>query len=346
MVLRRALGGIYETVKELFKKSDKKGSVCVTRQKRIAVIISNEKNWWAVGILQRFVVSLREQLGAEHVPAIDIYSAYGDRGKLLTAMNTVVERGADAVLSVGTWCTKEVRDYLESTRTDIPQVFCAAIDPVGIGIVDSYERPGRNVSGVAMTLFDYASQMSSLRAICPALSQLVIVHGSYDDDAAMSGVIARQMVLLREACAAHGIKVCVCAVSGESDLEEKLSAILSGGQVQFVCTFSDFAILSSMELVIELCKKYKVPLCSAELASVYRGAAVGFGEHPSVFGRYGALFVADVLSERRLLINTPVLTVPRSSVMRFNLEALQSQGVVLDARTRDLLTMCTIFMDA
>ena len=58
----------------------------------------------------------------------------------------------------------------------IPIVFAAVADPVGIGIVDSLARPGRNVTGLSNQFTDAAGKRVELvREVVPGLRRLAIL---------------------------------------------------------------------------------------------------------------------------------------------------------------------------
>ena len=53
----------------------------------------------------------------------------------------------DILIAVATTETKA----LQAATSDIPIVFMLSSDPVGMGIVDSIPRPGRNTTGTAIS---------------------------------------------------------------------------------------------------------------------------------------------------------------------------------------------------
>jgi putative ABC transport system substrate-binding protein len=58
----------------------------------------------------------------------------------------------------------------------IPIVFAAVADPVGIGIIDSLARPGRNVTGLSNQFTDAAGKRVELmREVVPGLRRLAIL---------------------------------------------------------------------------------------------------------------------------------------------------------------------------
>jgi putative ABC transport system substrate-binding protein len=70
-----------------------------------------------------------------------------------------------------------VAAFKQATR-DIPIVFAIAIDPVGIGLVDSLSPPGRSVTGLSLEVTDIASKrLEFLRNVVPSLQRLASAIG-------------------------------------------------------------------------------------------------------------------------------------------------------------------------
>jgi putative ABC transport system substrate-binding protein len=66
---------------------------------------------------------------------------------------------------------------LKAETTEIPMVFVATSDPVGLGFAQSFARPGGNMSG--FTLFDYSligKMLQTLRQIAPRVSQVGLMY--------------------------------------------------------------------------------------------------------------------------------------------------------------------------
>jgi putative tryptophan/tyrosine transport system substrate-binding protein len=68
-----------------------------------------------------------------------------------------------------------VAAFKQATR-DIPIVFAVAVDPVGIGLVDSLSRPGGNATGVSLQQAEIAGKrLELLREIIPGLGKLGVL---------------------------------------------------------------------------------------------------------------------------------------------------------------------------
>ena len=316
---------------------------------RIAVIVSHEKNTWAVSMTQRFVSALRDQMGYQHTPDIEIHSSQGSSAKVKQIMAAIKDKqesrhNYELVVTVGNWCSKEVRDALDGWEHPLPQIFAGASDPVGMGIVDSLEYTGRNVSGVTAVLPVFEDQFDMLQAILPEMKTVLLAYDAHANDKVLSTMISSYITAFKVACKKRSIAIKELLVDSHGRTPGEVVDYLSG--VDLVCTLPEVTMFANIDTLVAACNKARVPLCTAELSSVYHGAAIGFGEYGGAYGPYVASIVYDMLVNRRSLRTIPVINLPSIPQMRFNQEALDAQGVQLSRQMRHLMAMRSIFHDS
>lgn len=106
---------------------------------------------------------------------IDYRGAGGDGEKLAAIMREVSASKVDVILAV---CTPEAKAALAATQT-IPIVFAAAGDAVKAGLVDSYARPGHNVTGFTSSLLELSEKrIELLKEVFPSVRQVAVVWRS------------------------------------------------------------------------------------------------------------------------------------------------------------------------
>ena len=97
----------------------------------------------------------------------------GDISALPDAARGMVERGVDVLFAVGETETKAVR---QATRTH-PIVFQGVADPVGEGLIESYARPGGNVTGVTdLNLTVGGKRLQMFRELIPGLRRVLFPY--------------------------------------------------------------------------------------------------------------------------------------------------------------------------
>lgn len=316
----------------------------------IAIIVSHEKSAWAIAVVQRFIASLRDQMGYQNTPEIDILAAQGSAERVRQLVRSIQQRYESSkqyelIVTIGSWCSKEVRDVLDQVESPIPQVFCAVLDPAGLGIVDSLTHVGRNISGVTLVSPDYSLQLEKLKALCPSMKKVVLPFTPCCRDKAISVLIDRNKDLFAQACVQHDIILHVVEACSSRELRHNLSQSLQETNADMVCVLPEASMAANLEILTDVCTQQKVPLCAADLSSVYHGAAIGFGERGDTYGPYAASIVCDLLVNGRSLETVPVITLTHEPHMRFNVEALAAQGVDLSPQVHHLLSMSSIFAD-
>jgi putative ABC transport system substrate-binding protein len=106
----------------------------------------------------------------------------------------------------------------------IPIVFGGIADPVGLGLIASYARPGGNVTGTSRTAGSTLTRklLDVLRQLVPGLARVAVVF----DPASPSSV--SDLGDIQAAAQALGIDVQAVGISSSGDPERALEAALAG----------------------------------------------------------------------------------------------------------------------
>jgi len=130
-----------------------------------------------------------------------------------TEIESLLAQDVDMFFVMGNLVAEQVKHAVEGTN--IPVVFAAITDPVGIGVVESISRPGGNVTGVQAGI-EIPKALESLVAITPGADKVYIPYNPEDEISVM--ILAG----LQQVAAQLGIEL----VPGEvHSVEEAVSAI-------------------------------------------------------------------------------------------------------------------------
>jgi ABC-type uncharacterized transport system substrate-binding protein len=123
--------------------------------------------------LSAFRRGLRDLGWIEHeTVAIEYRRADGSPERLPALARDLVRLKVDIILVAG---TVGIRAAKEATRT-IPIVFVVLVDPVASGLVQSFSRPGGNVTGLASQFEDLVTKQPQLmKEALPGLSRIMIL---------------------------------------------------------------------------------------------------------------------------------------------------------------------------
>jgi ABC-type uncharacterized transport system substrate-binding protein len=205
----------------------------------------------------------------------------------------------------------------------IPVVMLAVNDPVGLGLVNSLDRPGTNVTGTTM----YAPQLIGerlriLQRIVPNLDKVAMaLNGNNPNNAA-------QFELLRSEAGKLGIQVLALDLRKPEDVDpafEKAAAFGARALVNGVDSFINsrrFALAAGSA-------KYKLPFVATDVEYVSAGGLMALG--PGHYeGYYGAAKYVDKILRGAKPADLPIAG-PTQFTMSASRKALAQLGVSLPA---------------
>ena len=217
----------------------------------------------------------------------------------------------------------------KATRT-IPIVLAAVNDPVGLGVADSLQRPGRNVSGTTI----YAphligERMRILKRIDPSLDRVaVFMNGNNKNNAA-------QVELLTAVAKELGIQVESMDIRFPADVEPAVGkAIGSGAKGFFNCV--DTFINSQRFTIAKLAAQSRRPTIYTDKEYVLAGGlmALGVGH---LEGYYDAAKYVDQALRGANLADLPI-ALPTTLTFSVSRSALENIGITLPKEINDRVT--------
>jgi len=180
--------------------------------------------------------------------------------------------------------TPIVAALVKETRT-IPIVFSYVVDPIGSGFVESFSRPGGNVTGFQTYEFSIVGKwMDLLRQIAPSMRRVAYI---YNPATAPPGFVhefdtfARSAPIPMAAAIVHSAPEIDAAIGG-------VAAEPGGGLIVVPDVFND----ANHERIIALVARHRLP---AIYAHRFDGALITYGpDLPDLFGR-AASYVDRIL---------------------------------------------------
>ena len=106
---------------------------------------------------------------------IGVRFTQGDMSALPAAAREMVRDGVDIIFCVG---ESEAKAAQQATTTN-PIVFAAVGDPVGQGLIDSYARPGGNITGVTdLEIVLSAKRLQLFKELLPRLKRVLVPYSA------------------------------------------------------------------------------------------------------------------------------------------------------------------------
>ena len=173
---------------------------------------------------------------------------------------------------------------------EIPIVFCAGTDPVVVGLVDSFAKPGGRLTGVYTPVTDLtAKRLEILKEIVPKLHRVVTFYDPRHVVAIESSKMAR------EAARQMGLQLVERHFTSVEELRAAVRA-LRAGEVHAYLAVSDPTASNQAQLIIDMARNKKLPTMFDHLSHVTRGGLASYAVSFHEVGRVSAKYVQRILT--------------------------------------------------
>ncbi|HJX10442.1 MAG TPA: ABC transporter substrate binding protein, partial [Candidatus Binatia bacterium] len=108
---------------------------------------------------------------------IGVRFTQGDVAALPAAARNLVQQGVDVLFTVNPAATKAA----QAATKKIPIVFYGAADPIGLGLIQSFARPGGNITGITdIDLELDGKRLEVLKEMIPGLKRVMFAYDASD----------------------------------------------------------------------------------------------------------------------------------------------------------------------
>ena len=213
--------------------------------------------------LQGFIDQLTAEGFIEGVDIeYDICNAEGDMSLAATIAQKFVSEKVDLILAIATPTAQASVKAIEGTT--IPVVFGSVTDPVDAALVDSWDKPGGQVTGIS-DWADVGTQIQLVLDIVPSVKKLGTVYNAGEPNSLV------QIKELKKAAPALGITEIVEATAATT-ADVMAAAQSLTGRVDAIWIPTDNTAVSAFEAIVKVCEDNTIPLFAADTATVERGA--------------------------------------------------------------------------
>jgi len=216
---------------------------------------------------------------------LDLHDTKSDLSLVESAARTLEEQKVDLIYSITTSVTLAAKRATKS----VPIVFYTGTDPVAVGLVESFRKPGGRLTGVYGRFTELtAKRLELLKDMMPRLRRVVIFY-SPDNPAAQIS-----MRIARDAAGRLQVKLVERPVDSVEALRAGLRALRPGEADAFIYA-SDAMIVSQEELFLDTSRTKKLPTMLSYQGNVSKGALASYGENRFTLGRLAAQYIQRVL---------------------------------------------------
>jgi putative ABC transport system substrate-binding protein len=217
---------------------------------------------------------------------MEIRDTKGDSKAVDEAARSLERDKVDLLYAVATSVTIRVR----GATADIPIVFCAGADPVALGLVDSFAKPGGRLTGVHFLSTDLTpKRLEILKDILPKLRRVVTFYDSSNPVASDSARVGRE--------AARRLRVDFVErhVASVAEFQAGLQALRAKEADAFLMV-SDAMVFSQTQLIIDTARAKRLPTMFWERSPVVKGALASYGVSYHEAGRLSAKYIQRILA--------------------------------------------------
>jgi putative ABC transport system substrate-binding protein len=250
--------------------------------------------------------------------AIEFRWADGQLDRLLALAAELVGRKVDVIVTSGSVPPALAAKAATST---IPIVFHMGADPVAVGLVDSLNRPGGNITGVSFLTYAAApKRLGLLRDLIPALKVLgLLVHTK--DPVAESAVAE-----LTAAVRPFDIMLQVARAASERELDDAFAA-LAQRKVDALIVNTDPFFRTRMTQVVALAAHHAIPDMYSGRDYAAAGGLVGYGASITDAYRQQGIYAGKILKGEKPA-DLPIMQSTKFELV-INLKTAKALGLTL-----------------
>jgi putative tryptophan/tyrosine transport system substrate-binding protein len=250
--------------------------------------------------------------------AIEYRWAHGKHGRLPALADDLVNHPVTAIVTLG---GEPSALAAKAATSKIPIIFVIGGDPVIIGLVDSLNNPGGNVTGMSLIAPALeAKRLELLRELVPKSTMIgVLANEDYPDT-------DRQLASIETAAGAIGQKISIQNVRSDRDLDGAFTA-LSSLKIDALLVAADPLFSEMNDQIVALATRYKVPAIYASREFVAVGGVISYGASASEAHRGAGNYAGKILKGAKPA-SLPV-QLPTKFDLVINLKAAKALGLTV-----------------
>ncbi|RHW42101.1 ABC transporter substrate-binding protein [Neobacillus notoginsengisoli] len=207
-----------------------------------------------------------------------------------------------------------------SVTKDIPILFTSVTDPVGAGLVKSFDKPGDNITGTTDNHPDATKKTIDFMTKEVGAKKIGIVYNSGEQNSVV------QVEAVEKLAKDNGASLVKVSVSTSAEVKQASESLV--GRVDAIYIPTDNTVVSALESVISVANSKKIPLFVGELDSMKKGAVAASGFSYYDLGYETGEMAAEILTGKKKASEIPV-ALPQSLTLMINKKAAEAQGLTV-----------------
>src|SRR6516164_4894722 len=222
---------------------------------------------------------------------IDYRWAEGRNDRLSPLVNELVRRHVSVIVVLET--TNGALAAKAATQT-IPIVFMQGADPVQVGLVDSLNRPGRNLTGISLLSAETAAKrVGLLLELVPKATSIGYLRNPTNPVYAETET--REVEI---AARAHGVRLVTVNASRQSEIETAFAELVQQ-RPDALQVSSDGFLLTYPDQIVALAARYAVPAIYAWPKFAAVGGLISYGTNLRDAWQQAGIYTGRILKGER-----------------------------------------------
>jgi putative ABC transport system substrate-binding protein len=253
----------------------------------------------------------------------DLQIAEGDMSNSQTIASNLVSESPDLIYAISTPSAQ----HALAASTDIPIIFAAVSDPVGAELVESFDKPGENITGVCDTHPDAIKTTLSFITDEIGAKKLGVIYNTGEQNSIV------QVEEVKELIEESGGELVEASVSTSADVKQAAESLI--GRVDAIYMPTDNTVASALETLVTISNDNDIPLFAGDLDSMKTGAVAASGFDYQSIGYKAGEMAAKVLSDEQKTSDIEI-AYPDEVTLTINKVAAKEQGVEIKDNWADI----------
>lgn len=262
------------------------------------------------------IMDALKEYGYINAPNTRIYheSAQGNPALATQIVQKFIGLNADVIIAIGTTAAQAAKQATQGNN--IPVVFASVTDPIQAKLVDSFEKPGKNITGVT-NFISISKQFTFFKRLLPQLKQLGSV---YNPGEANSVSMINKM---NEVSDVFDFTIHTTAATKTSEVMTATQNLLQKAQAIFVN--NDNTALSAIDVVVKVATERNIPVFTSDIDCLEKGALAALGPDQYELGKQAGRITHRILLDEKPS-SIPV-EMPKKIYARMNPSVAEKLGI-------------------
>ena len=247
---------------------------------------------------------------------IDYQNAQGDQSNLNTITSQFASDKKDLVCAIATQAAVQMK----SASSDIPIVGTAITDYESVGLVDSNDAPGGNVTGTS-DMNPIEDQVALMQKMMPDLKSVGVMYCSAEENSRI------QIELFKEQCEAAGISVKEMTVSNVNEIQQAATSLI-GEDIQAIYVPTDNTLASAMPTLTGVTNESKIPVFTGEVGMLSGGGLATVSVDYYELGKQTGAMAAKILKGEAQPADMPI-EMAQTTTTEINQEEVDLLGITV-----------------